>query len=149
LTEKGLTPKQEMFVKEYLIDLNATQAYLRAGYKCNENAARASASQLLANPNIARAIKEENDKRKEKLDLSAEWVLENLKNVAIRCQQAEPVMTFDYESKQMVETGEYKFDSIGANKALELLGKHLKLFTENVNVNAQVGVKIVDDIDGG
>lgn len=137
--EKKLTPKQEMFVREYLIDLNATQAYMRAGYNCkSSDVAKVNACRLLTNANISRAIEEANKKRTEKLELSAEWVLENLKNVAIRCQQAEPVMIFDYEEKKMINTGEYKFDSQGANKALELIGKHLKLFTENVNLSGDV-----------
>jgi phage terminase small subunit len=105
------------------------------------------ASRLLANDRVARAIEEANQKRADKLELSAEWVLENLKNVAIRCQQAEPVMVFDYEEKKMVETGEYQFDSKGANRALELIGKHLGIFENKLNITGSVPVKIVDDVD--
>jgi phage terminase small subunit len=144
-----LTPKQEMFVKEYLVDLNATQAYLRAGYKCNEEVARRNASRLLTKADVARAIEEANQKRAEKLELTAEWVLENLKNVAVRCQQAEPVMVFDYSTKEMVETGEYQFDSKGANRALELIGKHLGIFEDKLRLSGSMGVKIVDDVDDG
>ena len=148
MAKRKLTPKQEMFVKEYLVDLNATQAYLRCGYKCkNEKVASVMASRLLANDRVARAIEEANQKRADKLELSAEWVLENLKNVAIRCQQAEPVMVFDYEEKKMVETGEYQFDSKGANRALELIGKHLGIFENKLNITGSVPVKIVDDVD--
>jgi phage terminase small subunit len=144
--DKPLTPKQELFIREYLIDLNATQAYKRAGYKVkNNDVAKVMASRLLTHDNVSRAIEEANKKRTEKLELSAEWVLENLKNVAIRCQQAEPVMVFDYKTKEMQETGEYKFDSQGANKALELIGKHLKLFTDNVNLSGEVVIIKGDD----
>lgn len=143
-----LTPKQEMFVKEYLIDLNATQAYLRAGYKVSEKIATVNASRLLANANVARAIEEANQKRADKLELSAEWVLENLKNIAERCQQAEPVMKFDYGERKLVETGEYQFDSKGANTALQLIGKHLGMFVEKKEItgNIEVGIKLPSDI---
>jgi phage terminase small subunit len=142
-----LTPKQEMFVKEYLVDLNATQAAIRAGYSIKT--AKSQGQRLLTNVDVARAIEEANQKRAEKLELSAEWVLENLKNVAVRCQQAEPVMVFDYSTKEMVKTGEYQFDSKGANRALELIGKHLGIFENRLNLTGSVGVKIVDDVDDG
>lgn len=47
---KKLNPKHEAFCREYMIDQNATQAYIRAGY--SENGANVSACQLLSNPNI-------------------------------------------------------------------------------------------------
>lgn len=57
MADKPLTPKQERFVQEFLVDLNATAAYKRAGYKVkNDNAAAASASQLLRNPKVQEAI---------------------------------------------------------------------------------------------
>jgi phage terminase small subunit len=142
-----LTPKQEMFVKEYLVDLNATQAAIRAGY--SKKTADRIGPELLGKTCVARAIEEANQKRAEKLELSAEWVLENLKNVAVRCQQAEPVMVFDYSTKEMVKTGEYQFDSKGANRALELIGKHLGIFEDRFRLSGLVGVKIVDDVDDG
>lgn len=70
---KGLTEKQKMFVKEYLIDLNATQAAIRAGY--SEDSARQIANETLTKPYIQEAIQKAQDKRAEKLDIDAEWVL--------------------------------------------------------------------------
>lgn len=147
MAKDKLTPKQEMFVKEYLVDLNATQAAIRAGY--SKKTADRIGPELLGKTCVARAIEEANQKRAEKLELSAEWVLENLKNVAVRCQQAEPVMVFDFSTKEMVETGEYQFDSKGANRALELIGKHLGIFEDRFRLSGSVGVKIVDDVDDG
>lgn len=147
MAKDKLTPKQEMFVKEYLVDLNATQAAIRAGY--SKKTADRIGPELLGKTCVARAIAEASQKRADKLELTAEWVLENLKNVAVRCQQAEPVMVFDYSTKEMVETGEYQFDSKGANRALELIGKHLGIFENRLNLTGSVGVKIVDDVDDG
>jgi phage terminase small subunit len=140
-----LTPKQELFVKEYLIDLNATQAYKRAGYSAaSDNIAGVEAHKLLKNPKIQAEIQKANNKRAEKLDISAEWVLESLKTIAERCMQAEPVMI--REGNEWVESGEYKFDSSGANKSLELIGKHLKLFTDKIEHSGETGVRIINDI---
>ena len=63
----NLTPKQQRFVEEYLIDLNATQAAIRSGY--SEKTARDIGCENLAKPNIAKAIKKlkTSDKNKPKL----------------------------------------------------------------------------------
>ncbi|MHB8172723.1 MAG: terminase small subunit [Thermincolia bacterium] len=122
---RELTPKQKMFVAEYLIDLNATQAAIRAGY--SEKTAYSIGEENLRKPEIQEAIQKSQNKRAEKLELSAEWVLQRLKDISDRCIQAEPVL--DREGNPI---GEYRFDSAGANKATELIGKHLKLFTDKV-----------------
>lgn len=125
---RKLTPKQEMFCLEYLKDLNATQAYIRAGYKVNGATARVNASKLLANPNISARIEQMKNKRAAKIELDSDWVLKNLIAVAERAMQAVPVEVWDPQAKEMVPTGEFTFDSNGANKALELIGKHIGLF---------------------
>ena len=140
-----LTPKQEMFIKEYLVDLNATQAAIRAGYSAKT--ADRIGPELLGKTCVSRAIEEAKAKRAEKLDLNAEWVLDKLVQVTDRCMQAEPVMVFDYSTKEMVETGEYQFDSKGANRALELIGKHIGMFESKLNITGSVPVKIVDDVN--
>lgn len=121
-----LNAKQEMFCKEYLIDLNATQAAIRAGY--SERTARVTASKLLTKANILARVKELKEKRADELELDAYWVLKRLKDISDRAMQAEPVMEFDYTENKLVETGEYQFDSTGANKATELIGKHIGMF---------------------
>jgi phage terminase small subunit len=129
---KKLTAKQDMFCREYIIDLNATQAAIRAGY--SERTARVTASNLLAKPNIAARVKHLKDKRAEELELDAYWVLKRLKDISDRSMQAEPVMEFDRNSGEMVETGEYEFDSNGANKSTELIGKHIGMFDPKLQI---------------
>jgi hypothetical protein len=65
----------------------------------------------------------------EKASLDRQWVLERLMKVADRCMQAEPVVV------RGEQTGEYKFDSAGANRALELLGKEMGMFVERKQID--------------
>lgn len=71
-----LTPKQQRFVEEYLIDLNATQAAIRAGY--SERTAAAIGAENLIKPNIAKAIQEAFDARQERTQVDADYVLKRL-----------------------------------------------------------------------
>lgn len=132
----ALTKKQELFCKEYLVDLNATQAAIRAGY--GEKNAKQQGTENLAKPIIAERIQILFDARADKVELNSEWVLKNLQKVAMRCMQQEPVMVKG--DNGMEPSGEYKFDSSGANKSLELIGKHLKLFTDKVEQDTQLTV---------
>lgn len=112
-----LTAKQDAFCQEYLIDLNATQAALRAGY--SEPTARSIGSENLSKPDIQSRIAELMSARSKKTEINAEWVLNGAKKVYDRCMQEEQVIS------NGAPTGEYKFDSSGANKALDLIGKHV------------------------
>ncbi len=125
---RPLTPKRKRFVAEYLIDLNATQAAIRAGYATS--GARVEGARLLANANVQLAVAKSALVLAEKVELNVEWVLEGLKTVAERCMQAVEVTTRDGTG-----TGEYVFNAAGANKAYELIGKHLRMFTERLEVS--------------
>ena len=72
----NLTPKQQRFVEEYLIDLNATQSAIRAGY--SEKTANEQGSRLLANVSISEAIAEAQNKRTEQTQIDAAYVLKRL-----------------------------------------------------------------------
>ena len=134
-----LTDKQKRFCEEYIIDLNATQAAIRAGY--SEKTARQTASENLSKPDIQDYISELKNKVSERLNLSVDWVVNRLKEISDKCMQAEPVMVYDPDTGTKVESGEYTFDSSGANKATELIGKHLGAF-EKDNRQKAIPVKI-------
>lgn len=127
-TQRELTPKQAMFVREYLVDLNATQAAIRAGYSAKT--ADVQASRLLGNVQVAAAVQAGMDKRAEAVDVNATYVLKGIVRVIERCEQAEPVL-----DKEGNETGEYTFQAGAALKGYELLGKHLKLFTDKIEID--------------
>lgn len=112
-----LTPKQAAFVHEYLVDLNATQAAIRAGYK--EKNARAMAAENLSKPDIQKAIQEARDAREKRSMITVEWVLAQIARIA----QDDEAMQRD------------------RLKALELLGKHLGMWEKRPDEEQQ-GVKV-------
>jgi phage terminase small subunit len=127
-----LTLKQQRFVDEYLLDLNGTQAAIRAGY--SPKTAAVIANENLNKPYIAVAIEAAMNKRAESVGLSAEYVIKTIISTIERCSQAEPVL-----DKEGAPTGEYRFDAGNVLKGCELLGKHLKMFTDKVEVSGPRG----------
>ena len=140
MTDK-LTPKRRRFVEEYLIDLNGAGAYVRAGYTAkNGNVAAVEASRLLSNPNIEVAIEEATAARSERTGITQDYVLSTIRETIARCSQAEPVLDRKGEPVY-VETPSgddmpaYTFDSGAVLRGCELLGRHLKMFTDRVEAD--------------
>ena len=129
-----LTPKQQRFVEEYLIDLNATQAAIRAGYA--KKSADVEGSRLLVNAKVSAAIAAAQAKRSERTEIDADYVLASIVETMERCKQAEPV-TYQNGEPVMIDTpaGEiapaYKFDAGAVLRGAELLGRHLAMFIDN------------------
>lgn len=76
----ALTAKQERFVQEYLVDLNATQAAIRAGYSART--ADVQGVRLLGNVKVQAVIQESMQKRSKRTEITQDWVLEELRKVA-------------------------------------------------------------------
>lgn len=149
-----LTPKQEAFCNEYLIDLNATAAAKRAGY--SEDTAYSIGWENLKKPEIASRIAEIRADVSAKTLVTPEYVVAGLKETAERCLQRVPVMKWDYAEKKMVQVQDdegkdvWAFDSNGSNKAFELLGKHIGLFEkDNRQKSAVINVNLTDEPDDG
>lgn len=147
-----LTNKQKTFIQEYLVDLSASKAAERAGYSKKTVAQKGCF--LLTVPEVAKAIQDEMDKRAEKTGITADYVLSTIHETIERCKQNFPVL--DRKGDQVYcETpdGEvvpaFQFDSKGVLKGCELLGKHLKLFTDKVEHSGAVGfsLSVIDDTE--
>ncbi len=135
----SLTDKQQRFVAEYLIDLNATQAAIRAGY--SEKTAGSVGAENLKKPEIAAAIQVAMNQRTERTQVDADYVLRTIVDTIERCKQAEPVRDRDGEA-----TGEYKFDASAVLKGAELLGKHLRMFTDKTEISGPNGAPVPTEV---
>jgi phage terminase small subunit len=141
MAKKKLSKKQEMFVKEYLIDLNATQAAIRAGY--SKDTAGSIGFENLTKPEIASKINSAMEKRSQAVEITAEKVLKIITDTIERCQQARPVLD-KFGKNVLVETedGEivpaYVFEPNAVLRGAELLGKHIKMFTDKVEHSGNV-----------
>lgn len=145
--ETGLTEKQGRFCEAFISNGgNATAAY-RESYdtKGAEATVNRAAKELMDNPKIGARIStlraQVTDAAMEDATVDKAWVLRRLKTVAQRCLQAEPVL--DRKGNQvLVETpsGEmvpaFVFNPMGANRALELLGKECNMFIEKQETGA-------------
>ena len=131
-----MTPKRAAFVREYLVDLNATEAAKRAGFSVKT--AYSAGGRLLKDVEIQSAISAAQAKRAEKLDLSAEWVLAQLKKNYERAMQEEEVK--DREGNGL---GVFNYKGEVANRALELIGKHLGMFAEKSESTLTGSIKLI------
>lgn len=121
LTGKGskLGPKMRLFVEEYLIDLVASKAVLRAGYKTNNPTKLGT--QLLNHPLVKREINKHVDARSERMALSADYVIQKLMNIVEDTESGNPS---------------------AALRGLELLGKHLGLYRDRQEISGPDGEAI-------
>lgn len=139
-----LTEKQERFCDEYLIDLNATQAAIRAGYSGKN--ARNIASENLAKPNIKKYIEDRMAQKATKLIADQDEVLKYLTGV-MRNEESEEVVIVEGTGDGCSEARVIKKDASIKDrvKAAELLGKRYSLFTDKVDLNADMDLKITVD----
>ena len=151
---KHLTPKQLLFTKEYMVDLNATQAAIRAGY--SEKGADVQGCKLLAKPKVKAVIQAAMDKRTERLEITSDRILQEIAKLAYSNMDdftAEDNVTLDLTGltrDQMAalqgmdnEDGKLRIKLADKRAALDLLGRHLKLFTDRHEIDgAPINVTI-------
>lgn len=156
----ALTKKQKRFVEEYLIDLNATQAAIRAGY--SPDTAKEIGCENLTKPNIKEHIDKAIAERSKRIGISQDRVVRELARIAfvnaknvINAKDA--TIKYDANDDDTAAIQSVKVKSFGNDgiereikladkiKALELLGKHLGMFQNNLSVTLQNAEKL-DDI---
>ncbi len=151
----ALSKRQKLFVAEYLVDLNATQAAIRAGY--SEKTAGVIASENLKKPNIMAEIQKEIERRATRVEITQDRVLKELANVAFA--NGTDFVRIDSGRVMIRDTKEVSEDRRSAIagiketrsgievktydkvRALELLGRHLGMFDGNQAKNDQSAVE--------
>lgn len=164
-----LSEFESRFCQEYIIDLNATQAFIRAGSKANPNSAGVEASKLLGKPKIQAQVEHLADERSKRTQLDGDKVLGDLNSIsssdiralydekgcilqphqwpddiamAVKEIQVDELKEWNPDTKTMDFIGYTKkikfWDKI---KTRELIGKHLKLFTEKVEHSGSVSLE--------
>ena len=139
---ESLKPWEQQVVDYYVANAhtpNATKA-VRA-VRPEAKRPDVMATKLMKRPEIAKAIEERMQRRRETIELDEKWVLDRLRTIVERCMQVEPVMSRGEQTFTQTEDGElalaYTFDAAGANKALELIGKHFAMFTDRIEAEVE------------
>lgn len=135
-----LTAKQERFIQEYLIDLNATQAAIRAGY--SKKSARQVGTENLSKPSIKQAIDERLRRIDDEKTADAKEIREFWTRV-MRGEEKETVLRYDSDGVQ-VET-EIDVTMKDRIKASEMLGKSFAMFTDKIDSNVDMDLNIEVD----
>lgn len=161
---KKLTKKQQLFIDEYLIDLNATQAAIRAGYSVDS--ARDIGCENLTKPNIQEAIARAMAERSKRTGVNQDRVVLELAKIAfvkmtdivdsngkiredttdddLACIESVKFKK-SYSTTGLTTEREVKIAS--KIKALELLGKHLGMWNDKIDVNVAIPVVISGEDD--
>lgn len=154
-----LTEKQKRFADEYLIDLNATRAYKEAYTSCKkEETARVNGSKLLTNTNVKAYIDDKIKNRSERTEITQDMVVKELAKIAF-ANIKDFVAVEVVENDRIVKvkpTSQISADKVGAiagikqgtngievklndkMKALELLGRHLGMFADKLELSGKV-----------
>ena len=154
-----LRDKQRRFVDEYLIDLNATQAAIRAGYSVKT--ANEQGSRLLANVSVQTAIAEKMAERSRRTGVNQDRVVLELAKIAfvkltdIIDEKGKIKDTATEDDLACLEGYKYKYSDTDTGysverevklsskmKALELLGKHLGMWNDKVDLNVALPIVI-------
>ena len=125
--ENPLNHRQQRFVDEFIVDLNCTQAAVRAGYSVKT--AKQIGSRLLTHVDVALAIEKKKAELAERTGVTQEWVIEKLQAV--------------HEASMERTKAGTAYNPAAANKSLELIGKHGGMWQEGHvagDINIQVNV---------
>jgi phage terminase small subunit len=136
----SLTPKQQLFVDEYLIDLNATAAYKRAGYKAkNDNVAAVESAKLLRNPKIEEKVKEAMSEREKRTNITQDRVLQELARIAF----FDARKLFDKEGKP-IPINQLDDDTAAALAGLDVMEEYVGSGEDRVFVGYTKKYKVAD-----
>lgn len=152
-----MTEKQKRFCDEYLIDLNAKQAAIRAGY--SEKTAYSIGAENLKKPELQEYIQKRLAEKEEALIAKQDEVLKTLTRIMRREEPETVVVVCKKHKSHYDDSGKKVIDDIeepvtvpiptkvsDANKAAEMLGRYYSLFTDRTQIEGVSQIQIVDDI---
>lgn len=151
----ALTPKQEIFADEYLIDLNATRAYKVAYPKVKKDeTAAAAGARMLRNVKVAEYIQKRMDERSQRTEITQDMVLQELAKIGFA--NITDFVTIEGPYVKIKETASMPKDKLGViagikegangieiklndkEKALELIGRHLGMFKDKMELSGEL-----------
>lgn len=156
-----MTPKQEAFVREYLIDLNATQAAIRAGY--SEKTAMEQGYQLLQNTSVAAAIKAGQEALAEKAQVTKEQIVAEFIRMGFYDPASiagqpmsgpEDIPNLPEDVRRSIvgwgwdRAGNFTLKLADKNAALVSLGRHLGMFTDKLDVKGDMSITVTPEDAG-
>lgn len=148
--DSGLTDQQKLFCQEYLVDLNSKQAAIRAKY--SPKTAEQQGSRLLSNVKVARYLKRLMEKHVARVDVKPDEVLAGLLKLArvdvgqifdadgglLPVKEMPAEVRYAIAAIEMKDGVPHKLRFYAKDRALELLGKYLRLFAEKIEVSGRV-----------
>jgi len=161
----ALTAKQKIFADEYLIDLNATRAYKVAYPRVKKDeTARANSSRMLTNANVAVYVEKRMKDREKRTEITQDMVLKELAKIGFA--NVTDYVTIEGPYVKVKQTEDMPPDKLGAiagikegangieiklndkGKALELIGRHLGMFKDKLEVSGALETEIskLDDL---
>lgn len=156
-----MTPKQEAFVREYLIDLNATQAAIRAGY--SEKTAMEQGYQLLQNTSVAAAIKAGQEALAEQAQVTKERIVAEFCRMGFYDPASiagqpmsgpEDIPNLPEDVRRSIvgwgwdKAGNFTLKLADKNAALVNLGRHLGMFTDKVETKGEMSINVMPEDAG-
>lgn len=139
----GLNPAQRRFINAYAVHLNGKKAAIEAGY--SENGADVQASRLLANVKVFGALQKLLDKRAKKFEITQDQVMADLAELRDLCMGRKPIKITEiiknaHEGTAVAQDFTVSaFEPTAANRALELMGKHIGMFKERTELTGPDG----------
>ena len=145
-TSSGLPAAQHSFCHFLVADpqMDAGAAYLKLNPEIGSKSASNGSGRYMKIPEIRTYIGLLLERRQKRMEMDEDWVMRQLREIYDRCMEAEPVYSttgmFD-DDGNLKEPIYYKFDANGATKSIELIGKHMRMFSDKVDI-AQMNIVV-------